>query len=155
MEIIEFDIYDIQNHVTIFKKKFGILETLPPDTKMCISETNTLYVDTTNVLWQSIVRKMRQQTREKICEYLETQFAEYKLLLKMIIDSREYATDITVDGKRECDMVIEIIKTITAFNAGIIFGLRNTKQVYLEHGRMTSVIDGIIRWITIYNEENL
>ena len=85
MEIVEYDISDIKQQIISFKNKFGVLENLPEETKMCISDDDTLYIDTTPRVLQKFIRKIREQTREKINTFLDAKFRDYNILLKMVV----------------------------------------------------------------------
>ncbi len=142
MEIVEYDISDIKQQIISFKNKFGVLENLPEETKMCISDDDTLYIDTTPRVLQKIVRKFREQTREKINTFLETKFRDYNILLKMITE--------TYNSEKNNE-IIEIIKNTRAFNRNIAKGLNNTKNVYSEYLEINSTIDRIIGEIVEFN----
>ena len=142
MVIVEYDISDIKQQIISFKNKFGVLENLPEETKMCISDDDTLYIDTTPRVLQKFIRKIREQTREKINTFLDAKFRDYNILLKMI--SETYNSEKTTE-------IIEIIKQTRLFNRNIAKGLNNTKNVYPEYLEINSTIDRIIGEIVEFN----
>ena len=149
---------DINSTYRMFKNKFKALKDLPENKKLCVDqETQCLYADNTPVLFgitilQSALRSITSQTRDNLNSYLEREFIEYKLFMRMIKDVYDQH-DISgnICNNSEYDSTVEIMKDMLSFNLDITPGLTNINNLYPDHP-IKNTIDNIFKSILEYNQ---